>query len=75
MSVYLFVLVVFYFSTDGLLVEPDLSTQFCPDHKAAMVMFLDRVYGIENQSFFLHLIKVGFLPDLQAAVSLDAVSF
>ncbi|XP_075894426.1 ryanodine receptor 2 [Nelusetta ayraudi] len=58
-------------SKDGLLVEPDLSTQFCPDHKAAMVLFLDRVYGIESQSFLLHLIQVGFLPDLQAAVSLD----
>lgn len=40
-----------------------------------MVMFLDRVYGIENQSFLLHLVQVGFLPDLQAAVSLDAVSY
>lgn len=40
-----------------------------------MVMFLGRVYGIENQSFLLHLIQVGFLPDLQAAVSLDAVSY
>ncbi|KAM4591284.1 ryanodine receptor 2 isoform 1-T1 [Odontesthes bonariensis] len=58
-------------SKDGLLVEPDLSTVFCPDHKAAMVLFLDRVYGIENQSFLLHLLEVGFLPDLQAAVSLD----
>ncbi|XP_041866038.1 ryanodine receptor 2 isoform X2 [Melanotaenia boesemani] len=58
-------------SADGLLVEPDLSTVFCPDHKAAMVLFLDRVYGIESQSFLLHLLEVGFLPDLQAAVSLD----
>ncbi|XP_047459189.1 ryanodine receptor 2 isoform X2 [Mugil cephalus] len=58
-------------SKDGVLVEPDLSTVFCPDHKAAMVLFLDRVYGIENQSFLLHLLEVGFLPDLQAAVSLD----
>ncbi|XP_045927387.1 ryanodine receptor 2 [Micropterus dolomieu] len=58
-------------SKDGLLVEPDLSTVFCPDHKAAMVLFLDRVYGIKNQSFLLHLLEVGFLPDLQAAVSLD----
>lgn len=65
----------FYFSLDGLLVEPDLSRQFCPDHKAAMLMFLDRVYGIENQNFLLHLIQVGFLPDLQAAVSLDEVSY
>ncbi|KAG7228617.1 hypothetical protein INR49_013303 [Caranx melampygus] len=58
-------------SKDGLVIEPDLSTVFCPDHKAAMVLFLDRVYGIEKQSFFLHLLEVGFLPDLQAAVSLD----
>lgn len=58
---------------DGFVVEPDLSTVFCPDHKAAMVLFLDRVYGIENQSFLLHLIEVGFLPDLQAGVSLDTV--
>uniref|UniRef100_H3C4X6 Ryanodine receptor 2b (cardiac) n=1 Tax=Tetraodon nigroviridis TaxID=99883 RepID=H3C4X6_TETNG len=58
---------------DGGVVEPDLSAVFCPDHKAAMVLFLDRVYGIQNQSFFLHLIEVGFLPDLQAAVSLDTV--
>lgn len=46
---------------------------FCPEHKAAMVLFLDRVYGIQDQSFLLHLIEVGFLPDLQAAVSLDTV--
>ncbi|KAM4598949.1 ryanodine receptor 2 [Fundulus diaphanus] len=58
-------------SEDGILVEPDLATVFCPDHKAAMVLFLDRVYGIEDQSFLLHLLEVGFLPDLQAAVSLD----
>uniref|UniRef100_M3ZNQ9 Ryanodine receptor 2-like n=1 Tax=Xiphophorus maculatus TaxID=8083 RepID=M3ZNQ9_XIPMA len=58
-------------SEDGVLVEPDLSTVFCPDHKAAMVLFLDRVYGVESQSFLLHLLEVGFLPDLHAAVSLD----
>ncbi len=60
--------------SDGLVVEPDLSTVFCPDHKAAMVLFLDRVYGIESHSFLLRLLEVGFLPDLQAAVSLDTVS-
>ncbi|XP_059214929.1 ryanodine receptor 2 [Centropristis striata] len=58
-------------SKDGVALEPDLSTVFCPDHKAAMVLFLDRVYGIENQNFLLHLLEVGFLPDLQAAVLLD----
>ncbi|TKS85783.1 Ryanodine receptor 2 [Collichthys lucidus] len=60
-------------SKEGVVVEPDLSTVFCPDHKAAMVLFLDRVYGIESQSFLLHLLEVGFLPDLQAAVSLDTL--
>uniref|UniRef100_A0A667ZYR6 Ryanodine receptor 2b (cardiac) n=1 Tax=Myripristis murdjan TaxID=586833 RepID=A0A667ZYR6_9TELE len=56
---------------DGTVVEPDPSTVFCPDHKAAMVLFLDRVYGIQDQSFLLHLLEVGFLPDLQAATLLD----
>ncbi|KAI3364879.1 hypothetical protein L3Q82_001062 [Scortum barcoo] len=59
---------------DGLVVEPDMSAGFCPDHKAAMVLFLDRVYGIEDQNFLLHLLEVGFLPDLRAAASLDTVA-
>lgn len=50
-----------------------MSAGFCPDHKAAMVLFLDRVYGIEDQDFLLHLLEVGFLPDLRAAASLDTV--
>ncbi|XP_030196348.1 ryanodine receptor 2 isoform X3 [Gadus morhua] len=58
-------------ATDGSVVEPDMSAGFCPDHKAAMVLFLDRVYGIEDQNFLLHLLEVGFLPDLRAAASLD----
>nr|XP_061824814.1 ryanodine receptor 3-like isoform X1 [Nerophis lumbriciformis] len=56
---------------DGSVTEPDMSAIFCPDHKAPMVLFLDRVYGIEDQSFLLHLLEVGFLPDLRAANSLD----
>ncbi|KAM9788014.1 ryanodine receptor 3-like isoform 1-T1 [Syngnathus typhle] len=56
---------------DGSVTEPDMSACFCPDHKAPMVLFLDRVYGIEDQSFLLHLLEVGFLPDLRAANSLD----
>uniref|UniRef100_A0A3Q2W3J5 Ryanodine receptor 2 n=1 Tax=Haplochromis burtoni TaxID=8153 RepID=A0A3Q2W3J5_HAPBU len=59
---------------DGLVVEPDMSAGFCPDHKAAMVLFLDRVYGIEDQNFLLHLLEVGFLPDLRSAASLDTVA-
>ncbi|KAM6965090.1 ryanodine receptor 3 [Aplochiton taeniatus] len=56
---------------DGTVTEPDMSASFCPDHKAPMVLFLDRVYGIEDQGFLLHLLEVGFLPDLRASASLD----
>ncbi|XP_046711318.1 ryanodine receptor 3-like [Silurus meridionalis] len=56
---------------DGSVTEPDMSACFCPDHKAPMVLFLDRVYGIEDQTFLLHLLEVGFMPDLRSAASLD----
>uniref|UniRef100_A0ABM5FAI2 Ryanodine receptor 3 n=1 Tax=Pogona vitticeps TaxID=103695 RepID=A0ABM5FAI2_9SAUR len=59
---------------DGTITEPDMSANFCPDHKAPMVLFLDRVYGIKDQAFLLHLLEVGFLPDLRASASLDTVS-
>lgn len=59
---------------DGNLVEPRMSASFVPDHKAPMVLFLDRVYGIETQEFLLRLLEVGFLPDMRAAASLDTVS-
>lgn len=62
-----------YCLSDCSVTEPDMSACFCPDHKAPMVLFLDRVYGIEDQSFLLHLLEVGFLPDLRAATSLDTV--
>uniref|UniRef100_A0A3B4TQV3 Ryanodine receptor 3 n=1 Tax=Seriola dumerili TaxID=41447 RepID=A0A3B4TQV3_SERDU len=58
---------------DGTVTEPDMSASFCPDHKAPMVLFLDRVYGIEDQSFLLQMLEVGFLPDLRASASLDTV--
>ncbi|CAG03530.1 unnamed protein product [Tetraodon nigroviridis] len=56
---------------DGSVTEPDMSACFCPDHKAPMVLFLERVYGIEDQNFLMHMLEVGFLPDLRAAASLD----
>ncbi|XP_033847359.1 ryanodine receptor 3 [Periophthalmus magnuspinnatus] len=56
---------------DGSVTEPDMSACFCPDHKAPMVLFLDRVYGIEDQAFLLQMLEVGFLPDLRASASLD----
>lgn len=63
----------FLYSSDGSVIEPDMSACFCPDHKAPMVLFLERVYGIEDQNFLMHMLEVGFLPDLRAAASLDTV--
>ncbi|KAJ3590256.1 hypothetical protein NHX12_008210, partial [Muraenolepis orangiensis] len=60
---------------DSHLIEPKMSASFVPDHKASMVLFLDRVYGIDNQDFLLHVLEVGFLPDMRAAASLDTLSF
>jgi len=68
------VLSVILFFIDSQIVEPKMSASFVPDHKASMVLFLDRVYGIDNQDFLLHVLEVGFLPDMRAAASLDTVS-
>lgn len=63
-----------WLNSDDLVVEPDMSRMFCPDHKAAMVLFLDRVYGVQDQQFLLRLLEFGFLTDLKAAVNMDTVS-
>lgn len=53
--------------------EPDMSACFIPEHKASMVLFLERVYGIETSDFFLKLLEIGFLADMKACASLDNV--
>uniref|UniRef100_A0A3Q3H386 Ryanodine receptor 1a (skeletal) n=1 Tax=Kryptolebias marmoratus TaxID=37003 RepID=A0A3Q3H386_KRYMA len=63
------------FGKDNSIIEPKMSASFVPDHKAPMVLFLDRVYGIDNQDFLLHVLEVGFLPDMRAAASLDTAAF
>ncbi|XP_060131529.1 ryanodine receptor 1 isoform X2 [Zootoca vivipara] len=63
------------FGKDGSVIEPKMSASFVPDHKAPMVLFLDRVYGIDNQDFLLSVLEVGFLPDMRAAASLDTAAF
>ncbi|KAK0046902.1 ryanodine receptor 44F, partial [Biomphalaria pfeifferi] len=42
-----------------------------PSHKASIVMFLDRVYGVDDQATFYRLLDDAFLPDLRAATTLD----
>ena len=45
-----------------------------PAHKAAIVLFLERVYGIPDRNIFFKLLEDGFLPDLRAATTLDEVN-
>ncbi|XP_073497742.1 ryanodine receptor 1 isoform X6 [Phyllobates terribilis] len=63
------------FGKDGNIIEPKMSASFVPDHKAPMVLFLDRVYGIDNQDFLLQVLEVGFLPDMRATAALDTAAF
>ncbi|TPP59596.1 Ryanodine receptor 44F [Fasciola gigantica] len=43
-----------------------------PEHKASVVLFLERVYGISDATTFMRLLENGFLPDLRAATLLDS---
>lgn len=45
-----------------------------PGHKQSVVLFLERVYGIETQELFFRLLEEAFLPDLRAATMLDRVN-
>ncbi|XP_064623398.1 ryanodine receptor-like isoform X6 [Lineus longissimus] len=45
-----------------------------PIHKSSIVMFLERVYGVDSQETFFRLLEEGFLPDMRAAVSLDTAA-
>lgn len=44
-----------------------------PTHKASIMMFLERVYGIEHQATFFRILEDAILPDLRAATTLDNV--
>ena len=54
--------------------EPNLSASFIPDHKSAMVLFLERVYGINDAQLFIRIVEHGLLPDMKATAQLDTVS-
>ena len=44
-----------------------------PNHKMSIVLFLERVYGIPDQTTFFRLLETGFLPDIRCAIILDSV--
>lgn len=51
--------------------KSDMPSGLVPGHKQSVVMFLERVYGIETQELFYRLLEDAFLPDLRAATMLD----
>jgi len=55
-------------------VNTTVTAGLSPQHKAAVVLFLERVYGVQDQITFYRLLENGFLPDLRAATTLEEVS-
>ncbi|XP_043499298.1 ryanodine receptor isoform X4 [Polistes fuscatus] len=51
--------------------KSDMPSGLIPGHKQSVVLFLERVYGIETQELFFKLLEEAFLPDLRAATMLD----
>ncbi|XP_075211293.1 ryanodine receptor [Lycorma delicatula] len=51
--------------------KSDMPSGLIPGHKQSIVLFLERVYGIETQELFFKLLEEAFLPDLRAATMLD----
>ncbi|KAK6622641.1 hypothetical protein RUM43_008483 [Polyplax serrata] len=51
--------------------KSDMPSGLIPGHKQSVVMFLERVYGIETQELFFRLLEDAFLPDLRCATMLD----
>ena len=45
-----------------------------PQHKAAVLLFLDRVYGAGNETTLVQLLELSFLPDIRVAITLGMVS-
>jgi hypothetical protein len=45
-----------------------------PQHKAAVLLFLDRVYGAGDEAVLVPLLEQSFLPDIRKAVSLGMMT-
>lgn len=52
----------------------DIPPGLIPAHKQSVVLFLERVYGMDDKELFYSLLENAFLLDLRAATSLDKVS-
>lgn len=49
----------------------DMPSGLIPGHKQSVVLFLERVYGIEDKELFFQLLEEAFLPDLRVATVLE----
>ncbi|XP_050722291.1 ryanodine receptor-like isoform X2 [Eriocheir sinensis] len=49
----------------------DIPPGLIPAHKQSIVLFLERVYGMDDKELFYSLLENAFLLDLRAATSLD----
>lgn len=52
---------------------PDAPPAILPNHKQAILVFLERVYGVQDPELFFRLLEGTFLPDLRAATMMDGV--
>jgi len=50
-----------------------MPTSLLPGHKQSIVLFLERVYGIENEETLFRLLEEGFMPDIRAATMLETI--
>lgn len=53
--------------------KSDMPSGLMPGHKQSIVLFLERVYGIETHDLFYRILEDAILPDLRAATMLDRV--
>jgi ryanodine receptor 2 len=44
-----------------------------PNHKQSVLLFLDRVYGIDSQEMLFQFLEQSYLPDLRGATMMDSV--
>lgn len=51
----------------------DLPPGLVPIHKQSVMLFLERVYGVEDQETFFKLLEDAFLPDLRTATMIERV--
>ncbi|OQV16827.1 Ryanodine receptor [Hypsibius exemplaris] len=50
---------------------PNAPPAILPNHKQATLVFLERVYGVEDPELFFRLLEDTFLPDLRAGTMMD----